>query len=218
MHTPQDFQIRIRDDDEKRVMEAIEFYLTDRHMVFNHKLVGNNHYHIYIFGLYRNADAIRERLKRLGYKKEQYAVSVTAGKKKEKIDAEKAYTYALNPDSNPVVVAIKGFSDAELEQFESYKKRYYEKPIVVQPSDGILPEVVFKVDRVWERLKANQDDYIGLSVKAIKSKIAAQWLNDGKAMPRPSDLHRYAVSIYLNLKYQATGVPDDAAMKDGFFE
>lgn len=217
VHTPQDFQIRIRDENQERVIEAIQFYLTDRHMIFNHRLPNNNHYHIYIFGLYRNSDAIRERLKRLGYKKEQYAVSVTAGKKKDKIDPEKAYVYASNPDSNPVVVDIKGFSDEELEQFESAKKRYYEKPIVVQPSDSILPEVVFKVDRVWERLKNKQDTYKGLTVKAIKSKITAEWLNDGKAMPRPSDLHRYAVSIYLNMKYP-DGVPDDAAIKDGFFE
>lgn len=216
-HTPQDFQIRIRDDDYERVKEAMEFYYTDRRMIFNHKLPGNNHYHIYLFGLYRNADAIRERLRRLGYPKTDYAVSVTAGKRKEKIDPQLAYQYAINPVSNPVIIDIKGFSDDELTEFKAKADRYYNPPIVVHPADGVLPEVVYKVDRVWERLKNNVEDYNGLTVKSIKSKIGAQWINEGKAMPRPSDLHRYAVSLYMLNKYKDGVVPDNALEDGGFF-
>lgn len=212
-HTPQDFQIRIKDENYQRVFEAMEHYLTDRYMIFNHPLPENNHYHLYIFGLYRNADAIRERLRRLGFPKENYAVSVTAGKKKEKITAPLAYQYATNPKSNPVLVAIKGFTDDELSEFKAKADRYYNPPIIANPADGVLPEVIYKVDRVWERLKANMDDYKDLTIKAIKAKIASQWLNDGKAMPRPSDLHRYAVSLYYINKYQDTGVPDTAMLE-----
>ena len=60
---------------------------------------------------------------------------------------------------------------------------------------------VVRPDRVWERLIDQIDKYQGKSIKQIKSTIAAQWINDGKAIPRPSDLHRYAVSIYYRNKY-----------------
>jgi len=217
-HTAQDFQIRIRDDDTNRVIENLEFYFTDRYMIFRHEPNPDNiHHHIYIFGLYRNADAIRERLRKLGYAKERYAVSVTAGKKKEKIDAGKAYQYALNPLSKPEVICIKGFSDEELEKFKEQTEKYYNPPIIATPADGVLPEVIIKQDRVWMGLRDDIDKYRGLTVKAIKSKICAKWLNEGKAIPRPSDLHRYAVSLYYLNKHEGL-IPDNALLEGGAFE
>lgn len=188
----------------------MKFYLTGRHMIFNHKLPDNNHYHIYIFGLFRNADAIRDHLRKCGLPKENYAVSVTAGKKKEKIDPKIAYQYAVNPKSNPTIVEIMGFTDDELAAFKESADRYYNPPIIVNPSDGVLPEVIFKRDQVWERLKENKDLYKDLTVRQIKSKISAKWLNDGKAVPRPSDLHRYAISLFYICKYTDEEIPDDA--------
>lgn len=217
-HTAQDFQIRLREDDTNKLMESIEFYLTDQHMIFRHEPKPDNvHFHIYIFGLYRNADAIRERFKSLGYAKERYAVSVTAGKKKERIKPDLAYQYALNPLSKPTVIQIKGFTDEDLEKFKAQTERYYNPPIIAHPSDGVLPEVIFKQDRVWIGLRDNLDLYRNLTVKAIKSKISAKWLNDGKAIPRPSDLHRYALSLYYLAKHEGP-IPDTALMDGGAFD
>lgn len=213
-----DYQIRLRDSNEQRVMEALEAYFTDRFMIFRHEPHGENiHYHVYIFGLQRTAETIRDHLHKLRYPKEYYAVKTTCGKKKEKITPQGAYQYAVKPKSNPKIVKTKGFSDEELAEFKEKADRYYHNdiPIVVSPSDANVPEVIFRVDRVWERLKKDIKSYDKKTVREIKSSIASDWLNQGKAIPRPSDLHRYAVSLYYLNKYQHEDcVPEDALLPE----
>lgn len=221
-HEVNDFNIRLTEKNTERVMEVMDFYLTDKYMVWYHKPVKNpenEHHHIYLFGLHRQPKAIREFLFRLGYPKTAYEVKTTCGGKKNmKITPEGAYQYGAKPDSQPVLVRNKGFTDEELQKFKEQADRYYNPPIVARPEDSQLPEVVFKIDRVWERLKANKTDYKDMTVKAIKSKLCADWLNDGKAIPRPSDCHRYAVSLYYINKFNDSYVPDNALMEDGQFD
>lgn len=218
------FQVRIRTDAEWAKLGYVTEWLNDceKGFAFRHNKPGNNHYHIYLFGLQRNPDAMRKYLGRYLPSKECYSVGTTAGKKKEPIVDMKAYCYASAPDSNPEEVWMKGFTEGEKEAFHRYVEDYYHKPekeypIVVTPEDAKgLPLVVFKTDRVWERLSANADDYRDLTVKAIKAKLAAEWLNAGRAIMRNADAHRYALSLFYLNKHRDGPVPDDALL--GEFE
>lgn len=79
-----------------------------------------------------------------------------------------------------------------------------------------------KQDRVWQNLVGelieNPILYDGMSVPSIKSKIAVGYLRQLKAVPRPSDLHRYAVSLFYIVKHELhrrdNPIPDDALLNE----
>jgi len=64
----------------------------------------------------------------------------------------------------------------------------------------VLNTEVTKPDRVWERLMTefieNPTLYDDKTIPQIKSMISVSYLRKLKAVPRPSDLHRYALSLY----------------------
>jgi len=211
------YQIRIRVDESFSRIDYIQDWLNEAQhgFAFEHNIPGNRHYHIYLFGFTRNADAMRRHLGKHIPEKERYAVGSTCGgKKKIKITPEGAYQYGTTKNRN-TPIWTKGFTPTELEEYEKVAEKYYRPlPIVVGPEDH-LPEreVIFKVDRVWERLRDSRDKYKDLTLPKIKSKIAVDYLNSGKAVPRPSDLHRYAISIYYLNKYDDKGYLEDDALE-----
>jgi len=209
------YQLRIRTDEGFADIVYIQDWLgsTTKGFAFEHNKPGNHHYHVYLFGLDRNADAMRKLLGRYLPGKECYIVGTTCGgKKKLKITPEGAYQYgttkhALSP------IWVKGYTPEEVTKFHEAAIVHYKPMDVV----NIIREehYVVRPDRVWERLIAKQEDYKGITIKAIKSKLCAEWLNKGKAIPRPSDLHRYAVSLYYLNKYEgAQMIPDTALMEE----
>lgn len=195
-------QIRIRTDTPFDDIIYIKDWLdlAQKGFAFQHPKFDNNHYHIYLFGIERNPDAMRKHLGKYLLDKTLYSVSTTAGKKRDKITPFGAYQYAGKPTA--LRRWIKGFCDADIENMEEQAKTYYAPK---EPVEATLitrhDHYIVKPDRVWERLVEQGDRYVGKSVRQIKSMIAAQWINDGKAVPRPSDLHRYAISIFYRLKY-----------------
>lgn len=214
-HHPINLQCRITDPDYENIKQVLGWNLVPKHLVFKHTPKHNPdnvHHHVYLFDICRTAETIRKILHKK-YDKSLFAVSVTAGKTKQKITAQLAYQYASNPKSQPQLVSAQGFSNEELEEFKKNAEEYY-KPMEVVNVVIKEEHYVVRPDRVWERLRMNQQGglYDGLSVHQIKSKLAAEWLNAGKAMMRNADAHRYAVSIYILNKYKHSpeGVPDNA--------
>jgi len=209
-HKPTNIQIRLTEPDTEKVKNVLCYYLTENNMIWKHTPVRNPdnvHHHIYLFGVYRTAETIRKHLSKKGYDKSQYMVGITAGRSKVKITPATAYQYAANPKSQPQLVHSLGFNAEELAQFKADADNYY-KPI--QAIEVIKEEhYVVRPDRVWERLHAKYDDYKNLSVLDIKKKLAAEWLNNGKAIMRKADAHRYAVSLYYLNRYHAD-IPADA--------
>lgn len=210
------FQIRIRTDASFPDISYITHWLDEspRGFAFEHNKPGNHHYHVYLFDLERNCDAMRKHLGKHLSDKQRYAVGITCGaKKKTKITPKGAYIYGTT-DKLLSPIWSKGFSLEELQEYHEAAVKFYKPvPIIAHPDDAKnLPEVIYKVDRVWERLRDHREDYQGLTVKAIKSKLAADWLNNGRAVPRSADLHRYAISLYYLNKYKDEVVPDDALM------
>lgn len=196
------FQIRLRVDESFSRIGYIKDWLdaTPKGFAFEHNKPGNHHYHIYLFGLERNPDAMRRHIAKHVPDKERYAVGVTCGgKKKIKITPEGAYQYGSTKNGdNPIWV--KGFTLEELESYHKNSVDFY-KPMevtVITKED----HYVVRPDRVWERLRDRMDEYADMTVARIKSKIAADYLNNGKAIPRTADLHRYAMSLYYLNKYR----------------
>lgn len=208
-------QIRIRTDAKFDDILSIADWLiaAEKGFAFRHNKPGNIHYHIYLFNIERNPDAMRRHLFKY-HDKQDYMVGTTAGKKKEKISPMIAYQYAMNPKSNPERVWVKGFEDDEINTMETEAKAYYTPIQAVQ----VIREdhYIVRPDRVWERLYANLEKYKGKSINQIKSSIATEWLNNGKAIPRNADLHRYAVSLFTINKYDAKDWPEipDWALTD----
>lgn len=165
---------------------------------FCHNKPNNKHYHIYLFGFDKKPDGIRKTLGRYLKDKTLYSVSTTAGKSKDKILPQLAWQYGTE-ETLEDPVWIKGFSEENIRAFEINAKEYYEllkKQVTVGTLITREDHYIVRADRVWERLYGKYEDYANKSVREIKSKIATEWINNGKAMPRPSDLHRYAVSLY----------------------
>lgn len=213
-HTAYNLQCRITDASFDNIKKALGWFLIDKHLVFRHQPKNNPdniHHHVYLFGIQRTPESVRKQLSKT-YEKTRFAVSVHAGKTKVKITPEMAYQYAINPKSQPELVSAQGFTNEELEKFKKDGEEFYKPMEVVQ----VVKEehYIVRPDRVWERLKMRQAEgiYDGLSVHQIKSKLAAEWLNAGKAMMRNADAHRYAVSIFMLNKYKnhPDGVPDNA--------
>lgn len=210
-------QIRIRTDMPFSEIMCIQNWLqtAPSGFAFNHAKEGNNHYHIYLFDFPTQPDSLRKTLHNY-YQKTEFSVSTTAGKSKEKILPILAWQYATE-DKLLKPVWTKGFSEENLSAFTTHATDYYES---MKKELGPLTLVtkhdhyVVRPDRIWERLYAKHKDYQHLSLAQIKSKIATEWLNAGKAMPRPSDLHRYAMSLKWLNKYQGKEIPEFAMQEE----
>lgn len=213
------FQCRIRTSAKFEDIEPIKDWIdaTRAAFAFHHNLPDNSHYHIYFFGLEREADSMRKKLGRY-YPKENYSVSTTCkGRAREPIIDWLAWQYGTTEDLLTPVFH-KGFNEQQIAQFMESAERYYDNN--KKDQGGTLDVVnivkeehyIVRPDRVWERLSSQKEEYSDLTLREIKSKMVAQWLNAGKAMPRPSDLHRYAVSLYMLNKYDGE-VPADGYIK-----
>jgi len=212
------FQIRIRTDEDFPNVSYIQDWLdaAQQGFAFEHNKPGNHHYHVYLFGLERNVDAMRRTIGRY-LPKECYSVGTTCGgKKRLKITEIGAYQYGTtNILLDPIWT--KGFPLDVIQEYRKNAELHYKPmPVTVITRED---HYVVRPDRVWERLHANAEQYGGITIKAIKSKLCAEWLNNGKAIPRPSDLHRYAVSLYYLNKYKKsqigdTEIPDTALMEE----
>lgn len=204
-----DFQIRIRTNDDFKDLHYIEQWLaeTTSGFAFNHDLPDNNHYHIYLFGLQRNPDAMRRHLGKHLAQKVDYAISKTAGKDKKPISQEIAYQYGtteeiLEPcwtkNIDQPVLKLKA------EAFY-YDRKHRPRTSAVQEI-LVLKEETLKQDRIWarliEELTMEPTMYDGKTIPEIKSKIAVGYLRQLKAVPRPSDLHRYATSLFYIVKHK----------------
>lgn len=198
-------QIRLTVPRWEDVVQYVGDYImaADRCFAFNHNLPDNNHYHIYLFDIDTLADSIRKKLHRY-LDKTKYSVSTTCkGKEKLPITPLIAYQYGTTKDLiDPCF--FNGYEQTDIDTFKDSAAAHYgtpqQSPI---PVTLVTKEdhYVVRPDRVWDRLVEKIDKYSNKSVKQIKSMIAAQWINEGKAVPRPSDLHRYAISIHYRLKY-----------------
>lgn len=141
------FQVRIRIDDEFQGIKCIEPWLdaTKAGFAFQHKKPDNNHYHIYLFGLQRAPDAMRRLLGRNLPSKECYAVSSTCGKKvKRKLDPQGAYNYGttrylVSP------VWFKGYTADEMKKFADEAKKFWDKATA---ANTIIVEKAAKTVRV----------------------------------------------------------------------
>lgn len=211
------FQIRIRIDEGFSRISFIQDWLNDaeKGFAFEHNKPGNRHYHVYLFGLQRNPDAMRKHIGKFIPDKERYMVGTTCGgKKKIKITPEGAYQYG-STKNGIMPIWTKGFTLEEIEQYHNNAAEYY-KPMevtLVTKED----HYVIRPDRVWERLHSNVADYADMTVARIKSKIAVDYLNNGKAIPRSADLHRYATSLYYLNKYRKEQ-PGDVKIPDTALE
>lgn len=208
------FQIRIRVPDAFGDIHYIQHWLDEspKGFAFEHDLSGNHHYHIYLFGLERKPDPMRKYLGKYIAQKENYAVGITAGKKKEPVIDWLAYQYGAT-DKLIKPVWFKGYSDEQLnlfhegaERFYAQQKQRYERRNQVITEILVIEEHKEKPDRVWqnliEELIHNPEMYDGKQIHQIKSMISVGYLKKLKAVPRPSDLHRYAISLYYIVKYE----------------
>lgn len=225
------FQIRIRTDAAFNDLEYINHWLdaTGKGFAFQHSLPGNNHYHIYLFGLDRKPDPMRKYLAKYLPSKECYAVGITAGKKKEPVLDWIAYQYGTTKELLKPVWT-KGYPDEKLKEFEEGAQYFYEQEQKrMERRNAVVTEVLVinnekvKPDRVWEglitKLIEQPDMYDGKTIPQIKSMISVDYLRRLKAVPRPSDLHRYAISLWYIIKYDLhvkdSDIPLDA-MEDEY--
>lgn len=203
-------QIRLRTTSAFETLVFIQSYLLScvQGFAFLHNKPDNQHYHIYLFGIDTKPDSVRKTVGRYMPDKTTYSVATTAGgSKRLPLDPRIAYQYAKAPDSNPTLVWSRGFDEATLERFELSANAFYEQcEKNLKQKNQVLSEILvinnekIKQDRTWERLCndmiENPNKYKGRTLPQIKSMIAVEYLRQLKAVPRPSDLHRYAVSIY----------------------
>lgn len=221
-----DFQIRIRTDASFSECVYLQEWLDAARagFAFNHNKPGNNHYHIYLFGLDRKPDSLRKTLGKYLPTKECYSVGTTAGKKREPIDPRIAYQYGTEKTLTPPVWT-KGYDEQVLERYRFSSEAFYRQQERVHTARNevvtevmVVTEEKVKTDRVWERLIEdvirNPEKYENKAVHRIKSMIAVSYLNNLKAIPRNADLHRYATSIYHIVRHgmhrQEHKIPDDA--------
>lgn len=171
------------------------------------------------------ADSMRKHLFRYLPSKECYMVGTTAGKNRTKIVDMIAYQYGTEDTLSPPVWS-KGYDDQKLEVFRVNAEAFYDqKKQQEKTRQKVVTEIMvinqekIKPDRVWERLMeeliSGPDKYDGKNVAQIKSMIATSYLRQLKPVPRPSDLHRYSVSLYNIVKYglhkrEDAEIPDNA--------
>lgn len=216
--TVHDFQIRVTDPVWMQVKGFLDPYIDVAAYGFAFKHMpnpDNHHYHIYLFNVPRTADAIRKHLAKY-YNKTKYSVSTTAGRDKQKLDPRLAYQYGSTEQhllpiwTKDVPIERIEAWHVSAEAFYAQKQQQRERHQDPVTEMVVIHEEKVKADRVWEGLSAHFQDYDGKTVQQIKSKICAKWLNDGKAIPRPSDLHRYAVSLHMLNKFKGREIPEDA--------
>lgn len=207
------YQLRIRDDlPWAELSKYLEVWTTKAvsGFAFQHDLSGNNHYHIYLFQIEMSKQGFRDRLaKRYGSR--EFSVKTTCGGiKKMPITPILAYQYGTTKELlNPVWVKLE---KEDLEKYKSNANRHYYFDVKnINETTLITREekVVIRDDKVWKKLLDNKERYSGKSIAQIKSAICADWLNDGKAIPRGCDLQRYAVSLFMKCKYPDI-VPEEA--------
>lgn len=207
-----DYQIRIRTDVSFHDIIYIQDWLStaQRGFAFEHNKPGNHHYHIYLFNIQRTDQALRDHLYKYLKDKSKYSVRTTAGKLKEKIMPVIAWQYGTEETlTDPVW--MKGYDDEAIAYYKFNAKTYYEAKAKKENATQVTHEdhYVVRPDRVWERLLTHRAAYANMAIDKIKNKMMVEWLNNGKAIPRSADLHRYAVSLYYLNKHDGI-VPDDA--------
>jgi len=210
------FQVRITEGDIERVKELLKEYIlcSNQVLIFHHQKENNDHHHAYFFDLNRTDQGIR---KYLGHylTKEKFSVKKTCGgEKRLPITLEVAYQYGTEKYLDPPVF-VKDIEDNKIEVLKLRAEAYYLpfKERKLEHGDAIIvtKEIIKeRQDKVWEKLLDQREKYKGKNIVQIKSMICAEWLNNGKAMPRQCDLHRYAMSLFYRLKYEDHEVPDIA--------
>jgi len=217
------FQIRIRTDEQFTDILYIKDWLdaATEGFAFQHALIDNNHYHVYLFGLQRNPDAMRRTLGKY-LPKQNYSISKTAGKDKKELDQSLAYQYGttqklIEPCWTKTTKLDIYQQRAEANYAANAAREARKKQAITEIL--VLKEEKLKQDRTWQNmiteLIENPTMYDGMTVPSIKSKIAVGYLRQLKAVPRPSDLHRYAVSLYYIVKHglhQHDNVIEDDAL------
>lgn len=205
-------------------MEYIKHWLEacQSGFAFEHKPTDDNHhYHIYLFGLDRKPDPMRKYLGKYLPNKTCYSVGITAGKNKEPISPMIAWQYGTT-EKLLEPVWVKGIDKVEqytlsAEAFYSQMRQRQERRKQVVTEILVVNEDKIRPDRVWERLMSelieNPNKYEGKQVHQIKSMISCEYLRKLKAIPRPSDLHRYAVSLY-HISKHGLHVNENAVLED----
>lgn len=204
-----DCQIRIRTDELFSDILYIKDWIEHARegFAFNHCLPDNNHFHIYLFGLDRHPDAMRRTIGKY-LPKQNYSVSKTAGKDKKPINPMIAYQYGMS-DALLQPIWIKSEKEdiyrISGEAFYKQHKLRQERKNQVVTEVLVLHDEKPKADRVWEGLMSDLIEhphmYDDKAVYQIKSMISVAYLKRLKAVPRPSDLHRYAVSLFYIVKH-----------------
>jgi len=126
-----------------------------------------------------------------------------------------AYQYAMKPKSQPQLIHHNEFTDTELLAFQLNADQYYHPEL--STVDNIVTthdHYIVRPDRVWERLYKEKNKYADKTIHQIKSALHAEWLNNGKAMMRTADAHRYATSLFMLNKYKGEEIPDNAFNSD----
>lgn len=207
-------QIRVRSDLSFNDIEYVKGWLASSILgfAFQHAKPENNHYHIYLFGIDVKPDSIRKTLGKY-LPKQNYSVKTMAGPKNDiPLDPRVAWQYASAPESNPTLVWSQGLTDSDKDRYQLSAEVFYSKQKQSrQEISGkvtemiVIKEDIVKQDKTWQRLMTELIEspglYNGMTIPRIKAKIAVSYLNQLKAVPRPSDLHRYAVSLYYIAKH-----------------
>lgn len=224
-------QIRIRTETRFDDIEYVKGWLLGclSGFAFEHDKEGNHHYHIYLFGIEIKPDSIRKTLGKY-LPKQNYSVKTMAGPKNDiPLDPMVAWQYASAPDSNPQLVWIRGIDESQKERYIFGATAFYEqqennrrRANEVVTNILVLNEEKTKVDRTWQRLMTELIETPGLyndkTIPQIKAKIAASYLRQLKAVPRPSDLHRYAVSLFYIVKHNLHTDPDAPLLDSALYE
>lgn len=223
------FQIRIRTDAPFASLDYVKQWLDEARegFAFEHDKPGNHHYHIYLFGLDRTPDPMRKHLFKHLKDKVLYSVKTSAGKpgaKSVEITKNHAWVYASAPESNPTEVWFKlNQGDFAREIYRAEAEAYYTKKVTKERDTVYIEEhIVPKADKTWEKLlegiSSHNNIYDGKSVPQIKSLIAVSYLRQLRAVPRPSDLHRYAISLFYITKHglinEKNTIEDDALLPE----
>lgn len=175
------FQIRIRTDVEWEQLNYISEWLEKaaRGFAFEHKKPDNHHYHVYLFGLERNDDAMRRHLGKHLPNKECYAVSKTCGKKKKRpVEPQGAYTYGT---TKALInhIWFKGFTNDMMENFHHTAKDFHKTGV------GQSNERSEAIDRPV-RVPYQQ---------AVIAYAAAEWINHKRACKEKGEEASYVEVI-----------------------
>lgn len=178
-------QIRIRTDVAYEDLAYISDWLGEAKSgyAFEHNVPGNHHYHVYLFGLERNPDAMRRYLGKHLPTKECYAVSTTCGKSKSKVEPTGAYIYGtthllLDP------IWEKGFTEEEMIKFRLAAVKFYGKGVHASAASNDRPVTEKTVKVPYQQ--------------AVIADAAAEWMNyKRKCIEEGTDPIRSQVVEYI---------------------